>query len=775
MAHSPYAAPRQRPKWPWIAGLLVVIAVAAFAGVAASTAPFTDDDVDRLVAGIQQTAVADTPTVPATPTPMPTEAPPDPEAPRRTADAWFASWANGDYAGMYRLTSDTTRTVVSEEEFVERYQSVEAEAGIKSVAATLTGDPNADGAYPYQVTFESSYLGDFSQEGALPLVEESREWRVVWTPSLIFTQLGETGCVDWQGQSIQRGRILDADGDVLAEDAEVAQVGIVPGDIVDESIIDRLGEVIDMNPDDIRAIYQKEGLDPSWVVPIKNLPADQAIDLINQVKDMKGVQVQRAFSRVYPHGQLFAHVTGYVSPALEEDVLADETGSIQPGEMVGRSGLEYGANEILAGKPGGKLLVVECQTRQEREVIAESEGVAPLDIQVTIDIDFQKQVDAAVGDVDTLASAPNATADAKAKQERGSAVVIDPRTGAILAMVSHPTFDPNSFVTGSFSDEELARLNDAQLSPLLNRAASATYPAGSVFKVITTAAAMADLGYTGETPIECPASYTIGDQTWNDWVVENGLSAQGQLTLHTGLVRSCNTVFYQIGHKLDDEGASLLPDMAKAFGLGSPTGVAYFPEASGVVPDPNWKLENIGDGWSTGDNVNLSIGQGYLLVSPLQMANVYAAIANGGDLLQPYIVDKAILPGTDQVEQIGTRQVIRELPLTDEQVAMLQGALRDQTSNDAGVGSSRIFGDFTWPISGKTGTAQNGPQDNPPPPHSWFAAYGPAGEEATIASVVMFEQVGEGVQYAAPVTKAIYQAYINDATQQDLASAGDGS
>jgi penicillin-binding protein 2 len=350
--------------------------------------------------------------------------------------------------------------------------------------------------------------------------------------------------------------------------------------------------------------------------------------------------------------------------------------------------------------------------------------------------------------------------------------VIDPRTGAILAMVSHPTFDPNSFVTGNFTDEELQQLNDPTLSPLLNRAASATYPAGSIFKVITTAAAMADLGYTGDTPIDCPASYTIGDQTWNDWVVENGLSAQGQLTLHSGLVQSCNTVFYQIGHKLDDEGSNLLPDMAKAFGLGSPTGVAYFPEATGVVPDPAWKMENIGDGWSTGDNVNLSIGQGYLLASPLQMANVYAAIANGGELLQPYLVDKALMPGTDQVQQIGKREVIHKLPLTDAEIAELQSALRDQTSNDNGVGSSRIFGDFPWPIAGKTGTAQNGPQDNPPPPHSWFAAYGPAGEESTIASVVMFEQVGEGVQFAAPVTKAIYEAYIDDGMKQDLAGGG---
>ncbi|HYH12632.1 MAG TPA: penicillin-binding transpeptidase domain-containing protein, partial [Thermomicrobiales bacterium] len=705
----------------------------------------------------------ETPAPTATEAAAATQVPDDPDAPIRTADAWFSYWTNEDFAGMYRLTSGTTRTVISEAEFIERYQAIHAEAGIKDISGRITGEADAEGRFPYEATITSSLLGEHTDTNDMLMVEEGGEWRIAWTPSLIFSQLGDTGCVDWKGEPLRRGRILDASGDVLAEDAEVAQVGVVPGDLGDEdATISRLAEIIDMSPDDIRSIYQREGIAPEWFVPVKNLPADQAVDLINQVQGMQGVQVQRGYSRVYPEGPLFAHVTGFVSPATEEDVLADESGSVQPDQMVGKTGLEYGANEILAGKPGGKLLVVECETRAERDVIAETQGTPPMDITITIDIDFQRQVDEAVGNVDQLASIPNApeTENGEGSRERGAAVVIDPRTGAILAMVSHPTYDPNDFVTGNFTDEDLEFLNDPVLRPQANRAAGETYPPGSIFKVVTTSAAMANLGYTGETPIDCPASFSIGEQTWNDWVVENGLTAQGALTLHTGLVRSCNTVFYQIGADLDIEGANLLPDMAKAFGLGSPTGIAYFPEATGVVPDPQWKLENINDGWSTGDNVNLSIGQGYLLVSPLQMANAYAAIANGGDLLQPYIVDKATVPGTDQVQQLGERKVVSELPLTDEQIAALQSALRDQTSNDSGVGSSRIFGDFQWPIAGKTGTAQNGPQDGSVPPHSWFAAYGPAGEEATIASVVMFEQVGEGVQYAAPVTRAIYESYI---------------
>ncbi len=776
MARSPYAAPRRPPRWPWFAGATVVLALLAFAGVAASTGTLTDGDStqDQLArrqatatepggAGAQSTP---TETPPPTEGPDPTETPDDPDAPVRTAELWFSLWSNGDFDRMYQLTSNPTRTVVSEADFIQRHQAIQTEAGIKSLSAEVIGDMTPDGRIPFTITYESSRIGEFTEQNGMALVQEGSNWRVSWSPALIFSEIGDSGCVVWQGEPLRRGRILDRDGAVLAHDAEVSQVGVRPGSLTNEAAtINALGEIIDMAPDDIRAIYQRDGIDPNWFVPVKNLPADQGTELLNEVQGMDGVIVKSGFSRTYPHGPLFAHVTGYVSPATKEDVLADETGSVQPNQMVGRAGLEYGANEILSGKPGGTLSVVECESRAEREVIAESTGVPPLDISITIDLEFQQQVDAAVRNLDQLKSVPDAAPDsilddAEDTGHRGAAVVLDPQTGAVLAMVSQPTFDPNGFVTGSSDEEERERLSDPVLRPQANRATIEAYPAGSIFKLITASAAMAELGYTGDTPINCPASFTIGDVTWNDWVVENGLSAQGQLTLHSGLVRSCNTVFYQIGANLDIEGPNLLPDMARAYGLGAPTGIPYFPESAGVVPDPEWKRENIEDGWATGDNVNLAIGQGYLLVTPLQMANAYAALANGGDVLQPWIVDQALMPGTSIVQQPGEREVVRELPLTDAQIAELQSALRDQTSNDDNVGSARIFGDMAWPISGKTGTAQNGPQDGSVPPHSWFAAYGPAGDDAAIASAVMFEQVGEGVQYAAPVTREIYEDWI---------------
>ena len=475
--------------------------------------------------------------------------------------------------------------------------------------------------------------------------------------------------------------------------------------------------------------------------------------------------MQPATARVYPMGAKAAHVTGYVSEVTAEQLEADP--SLTPGQVIGQAGIEAGADELLTGEPGGRLIVVQCETRAERTTIAERPPVPAKDIVLTIDRELQETVDAALTEQGDI---------------RGSAVVLDPRTGAVLAMASHPSFDPNGFILG-FSERDRQALNSETRKPLLNRAAQAAYPTGSIFKAITFAAAMEHLGYTGETLIECPSTFSLegSNQVWEDWTVAEGLGPQGTLTLHQGLVNSCNTVFYQLGRDLDRTDEELLPAMAKAFGLGAPTGIPYLAEVGGTVPDPKWKLDTFGDYWARGDAVNLAIGQGFLEATPLQMATAYAAIANGGDLLQPYIVDRALEPG-GAGEQLGKRVVRNELPLSRAAIMELQSALRDQTSDPNGAGSVRVFGDFGWPIAGKTGTAQNGTAptganktgsdrdlgERGQKPHSWFAAFGPYGDEATIASTVMIENVGEGVSFAAPATRAIYEAYL----RSDLATGG---
>lgn len=762
---SPYAAGRRRPaRWPWTLALVILIALASVSGILVSDRANQGDEPDRdSIEAVNgdgtggnngQLAGANTavPAATETPIPMPTATVVDKEAPTRTAESWLAMWASGDYNAMYDLTTREVQVSISRDAFTSRYSQIATKAGIISVTGKVAGPAGIDGMVPVEITQESSLVGPVTERNMVPVVRQNDEWRVAWTPSLIFRQLGNTGCVDFMGEIPARGKIYDSKGNVLAEDAAVSRIGIVPADLVDpDTSLPALSRIIDVPVSDIEALIYADGWDPAWLVTIKDLPGEPTTELLNQIGQLDGVQVKRATTRTYPQGALTAHITGWVSPATQEDIENDETGSVHDGEMMGRSGLEYGANTLLAGKPGGRLTVIECDTRAERNVIAESKGVPAQDVHTTIDLDLQKQVDRALTDQES--------SDHK-EGRRSASVILDPRTGAVLAMVSHPSFDPNKAVNNTFSASERALINDDVLRPQTNRATYERYPTGSIFKVITAAAAMHYLDYTGDTPIDCPAVFRIGDQQWNDWVVENGLTAQGPLTLHSGLVRSCNTVFYQIGAALDDKDPEYLPAMTRAFGLGAPTGIQYFPELAGTVPDPTWKQEMVGDGWATGDAVNLSIGQGFLEATPLQMASAYAAIANGGDLLRPFIVDTTET-ADGKVTQAGKRKVIGELPLDKDQVAELQSALREQTSNTAGVGSSKVFGDFPWPISGKTGTAQNGEDPDRTPPHSWFAAYGGPDEDgdATITSIVLVENVGEGVSYAAPATKEIYDWY----------------
>jgi penicillin-binding protein 2 len=764
--NSPYAGPPQRAApWPWIAGTLIVICFLAASGILTRAGlSHADDQALSELTGSSRNSLASAEAEP-TETPVPTETPAptativDTDAPNETAETWFALWQNRDYASMYGLLSTASKSLISQSDFVTRYSDIEREAGLTKVSGRVTGELQQDTRIPIETTIESNLFNPLVQQLELSLVKEDNRWLITWSPSLIFTQLGDTGCIDYRSDSLTRGRILDRNGNVLAEDADVSRIGVVPGELVDPAAtLAALSEIVGIPAADIQAKIDREGTDPSWFVPIKDLPGRQSADVLNQLEDLAGVQVRRATARSYPYGPIAAHITGWVSRATEEDVLADTTGRTQPDQIIGQAGIEYGANELLSGRPGGELMVVDCGTRAERETITESEGVPAQDIYLTIDIELQTEVDKEMA--------------ALQGDERGAAVVLDPRTGAVLAMVSHPTFDPNDALTNSFDEKERKKLEDETLRPLSDRATFERYPTGSIFKVITAAAAMKYLGYTADTPIDCPASFEIGDSKWDDWVVENGLSAQGELTLHTGLVQSCNTVFYQLGAALDDENPEHLPEMAKAFGLGAKTGIPYFPEIAGTVPDPEWKMATFSDGWATGDAVLLSIGQGYLEATPLQMANVYAALANGGTLLQPYIVDVTQVQGSQEKVQVGKRTVIRELPLSDTQIGELRDALRDQTSNDRNVGSAKVFADMEWPIAGKTGTAQTGSEEDDKP-HSWFAAYGPGdnGDTATIASCVMFENMGEGVSYAAPVTRKIYDWYVdsslNEAQEED--------
>ncbi|MGI8643065.1 MAG: penicillin-binding protein 2 [Thermomicrobiales bacterium] len=771
--HSPYSAPNRAARWPWVVAALLLLLLAAAATVAIRGGLFTSTNVQQEAAQLptptsdalaivaetvppSETAVAvaatataapptgAAPTVPPTPAASPTPAGPSPSD---IAQLWADRWGTGDYDGMYDLLSADAQTAIAREDFISRYEDISAEAGLTDVTMKISGEPNLESSVPVEVTLESSLVGPITEENSIPLTKDDDGWKVAWSPSLIFANLGGDGCVQFDPEPAERGAILTRNGDVLAVDGEVYQVSIVPGDIEDEpGMLSELSDLLDMPEEDIEAAYADAR--PEWNVPIKLVSSERGNELLDPIGSLAGVRMVPTLRRVYPQGSLTAHITGYVSQASAEDIDADP--AVSEGDWVGRAGLEAGANDLLTGTPGGRLAVVECESRSERVEIASRNPKPARDLVLTLDLDLQKAVDKAVGDVEG--------------DEQGSAVVLDPRNGAVLAMVSHPSYDPNDFILG-FSEKEWNRVNDEKTTPLINRVTDSSYPTGSIFKMITTAAAMEYLDYTADTVIDCPSQFFLEGNVYNDWVIEYESPPQGPLTLHQALVQSCNTVFYQLGQALDDEDEMALPTMTRAFGLGAPTGIPYFPETSGIVPDPEWKIDVIGDGWSNGDAINMAIGQGFLQATPLQMANAYATLANGGTLYQPYIVDRLRQVG-GSTEQIGAPEKLGELPLSSTQIEQIQSALREQTSNTYEAGSARVFGpNYDYPIAGKTGTAQVArTQDSKP--HSWFAAFGPYGETPTITTIVMIENIGEGGKYAAPATKAIFDAY----RQMDLAA-----
>jgi penicillin-binding protein 2 len=306
-------------------------------------------------------------------------------------------------------------------------------------------------------------------------------------------------------------------------------------------------------------------------------------------------------------------------------------------------------------------------------------------------------------------------------------VVLDPADNSVLALLSEPSFDPNQFIIG-LDDAAWQRLNGPD-HPLVFRAAESTYPTGSIFKVITMAAGLEQGGFRATDSFDCGLDWNgLPGVTLHNW------EAQGRLSLTRALTASCNNAFYEIGRKLDGIDSNILPGFARRFGLGSATRYGLH-ESPGTVPDPDWKQRETGQPWTTGDSVNLAIGQGYLLATPLQMANAYAAVARGGEVLTPRLT--------------GVGDTLGDLKLQASTRAAILDGMKAVTSTALGT-AYYAFKDEKLPIAAKTGSAEN---ENPDA-HAWFVGFTPT-EKARLLVLVMVEGGQHGGTVAAPVARQI--------------------
>lgn len=523
-----------------------------------------------------------------------------------------------------------------------------------------------------------------------------------------------------------RGTIYDRHGRVIAENVPGYSIAVLPLSLDSlRVVLDELGQILGQSDERLEQLLASYRKHPNTPVIVE---ADATFAEISAIEERRahlpgGIVVEAAPKRHYPWGPLLAHTVGYVGEINDAELESAEFQGYRPGSVIGRTGVERVFERVLAGTPGVRYLEVNALGR----VVGEFRGRESLppepgrDLRLNLDLALQQQ--AAELFPDTM---------------RGAVVALEPRSGDILAMYSHPSFDPNAFV-GGIEPASWRALNTDPERPMFNRAVSASYAPGSIFKLVIAGIAMRE-GYTDldtEMPIPCRGALLYYGRLFRDWKPEG----HGSLDLLGGIRESCDVFFYQLGLKI---GLETLFSGVRDFGFNRPTGVDLPSDISGFFPESReWYDRKYGTrGWTNSVVLNLAIGQGENAQSPLKMAQFFAALANDGTLPTPHVVGDG-----PQTEPSGS------LPLTSEQLADLRKALVAVVNEPGGTArGSRLR---EWTLAGKTGTAQNPHGED----HAWFVGFAPAEDPVILASTIV-EAGGHGSSAAAPIVSRLIRFYL---------------
>jgi penicillin-binding protein 2 len=549
-----------------------------------------------------------------------------------------------------------------------------------------------------------------------------------------------------------RGRILDDKGRPLVTNRPVMNVTAQSSISVDTTLVARLSAVINVPVADIQkklASYKQQRLAPR--VLRVDVPLATAAYLVEHATDFPGVTVEDSAVRVYPFGSLAAHVLGYTGEISEAQLAATSTTlpDAASGDIVGKTGVEAYYDDVLQGVKGFRRFEVDNQG-QVRTVLAEGAPRAGKDIRLTIDKDIQTVAEKALSDA--MAEAHRQGFN---KAKAGAAVVLDVNTGEVIAMASAPTYDPSAFL-GGISDATWKSLNAPSSEyPLTDRAMMSAYPPGSTFKAVVAMAGLQTRLITAGTVIYCPAHWTGLGKQWSKWNWDHFTNQN--LSLVGAVEKSNDSYFYEVGKRFYQSPGEKLQAFAKSVGFGATLGIDLPGEVSGRVPDAAWKKafnQNYPEyqQWLPGDTVNMAIGQGDLLVTPLQLASYYATLANGGHVMKPHVLQEVM--GADGAPAVVASSTVTSSPgLSPGNLATLRQALLGVTTVGTGAAAMRGFG---IQVAGKTGTAQmTGKSD-----YAWFACYAPA-SKPRYAVVVMVEQGGHGGSVAEPAAREILAKLFN--------------
>lgn len=661
--------------------------------------------------------------------------------PEDAARAFAEAWQRADYGAMYELVAPAAQQRVGREAFITRYQAIAEEMSLDSVQVEVgVAAPESDASQrpidgrvsvPLTAHYRTRLVGAFSRALALGLSRQAdRTWGVDWSPAVILPELTGERLVRMTRLEPSRGRIVARDGTELATFGDGFEVGVVPGQISDEAAMLRsLSPLVKMPAAEIQKRYA--GGRPDWYMPVRVMAPDTPAAVRQRLAVIEGVQLRSARVRAYPQGTLAAHVIGYLSVIGTDELRKLEARGYREGDRVGRTGLEQTLEEVLAGSFGWRLGVVEAD-ETPAAVLAERPAEQGLDVVLTLDVDVQRAAEAAL-----------------ATEQKGAIVALDPSSGEVLAVASHPTFDPNLFASEDAS-AIAAYVNDKN-KPLFGRATFGQYPTGSTFKMITAAAALREGVLRPGERVACPAVWTGYGERWRQ--VNHETSDLGAIDLRTALTRSCNTFFYELGKRLNEKDARLLPETASSFGLGKATDIDFVLEAEGIVPSPEWKAKQFPTDptnriWLPGDATNLAIGQGYLLATPIQMANYAATVLNDGTVLKPRLVLR-IQKRDGTVVRIFERAELGRANTRPEHLAAVRDGMRGVVADRLGTAYFPFLG-FGVAALGKSGTAQT----TAGAPDAWFVGGGPYQRPTVALAALVEEKPGiQGSQDAARLAR----------------------
>lgn len=551
-----------------------------------------------------------------------------------------------------------------------------------------------------------------------------------------YQSMAEGNRVRIERISAIRGGLYDRNGKKIVKNIPSFSVVAIRGDLPKEeereALYQKLSELLGYSVEEILTIIQEAPVSQFEDIPLKSkIPYDDALPLLLALEDTPGITVRESFYRQYPYEESFAHLLGYVGVMNQDDWEQYKPKNYQYSDRIGKTGLEKQYEQQLRGVDGRQKVEVNVLGKP-LDVIDTVPPQKGDDLYLSISADLQEKMYAVLENIlDDIG------------QDRAAAIALDPRNGEMLAAVSFPSFDNNDFVQGISSEQYTSLVQDSS-RPLFNRAFSGEYPSGSTIKPIIASAALEEGVVTPSYSIYSSGGLEIGAWYFPDWQA----GGHGRTNLRKAIAESVNTYFYLIGGGDNDSfqglGVERMKEYSKRFGLSNITGLDFPGEADGFLPSAEWKEEVKGERWYLGDTYHFAIGQGDVLVTPLQISSAFAVFANGGTLYKPHFLRQQ---NQDRIEGI----VVNEQVVSEETISAVRAGLRDTIV----YGSARSLNSLPVAAAGKTGTSQFSSLKDP---HAWFSVFAPY-ENPEIVLTILIEE-GETSNVAVRAAREILEWWV---------------